>query len=157
VLHAVHVGGAILESQAPHRELKAYRPLQDNNLQEVYASSAAAVHYDPDLKDVNIVATYSDHYGNIRLGRVKMGDLSPSWVLENPAYQVSRKTKGSQLVIPRDSFQNDTGMEDNASHSTTNQTDESENQFPNVDFASPAKLKRQVICQIAFFSNLWMP
>jgi alpha-1,4-galacturonosyltransferase len=48
-------------------------------------------------------------------------------------------------------------MEDNASHSTTNQTDESENQFPNVDFASPAKLKRQVICQIAFFSNLWMP
>ncbi|KAG7623320.1 Nucleotide-diphospho-sugar transferase [Arabidopsis suecica] len=147
VLHAVHVGGAILESQAPHRELKAYRPLQDNNLQEVYASSAAAVHYDPDLKDVNIVATYSDHYGNIRLGRVKMGDLSPSWVLENPAYQVSRKTKGSQLVIPRDSFQNDTGMEDNASHSTTNQTDESENQFPNVDFASPAKLKRQILRQ----------
>jgi alpha-1,4-galacturonosyltransferase len=84
-------------SLCSHRELKAYRPLQDNNLQEVYASSAAAVHYDPDLKDVNIVATYSDHYGNIRLGRVKMGDLSPSWVLENPAYQVSRKTKGSQV------------------------------------------------------------
>lgn len=77
------------------------------------------MHYDPDLKvrlppltllplntivcflllikllsqDVNIVATYSDHYGNIRLGRVKMGDLSSSWVLENPG----GKKQGSQV------------------------------------------------------------
>ncbi|VVB09579.1 unnamed protein product [Arabis nemorensis] len=80
--------------------------------EEVSASSLAAVHYDPDLKDVNIVATYSDHYGNIR------------------------------LVIPRDSFQNVSIMEGSASHSTTNQSGESENQFPHVKFTSPAKLKR---------------
>lgn len=46
---------------------------------------------------MNIVATYSDHYGNIRLGRVKMEDLSSSWVLENPANQVSGKKKGLQV------------------------------------------------------------
>lgn len=54
-------------------------------------------------------------------------------------------------MIPRDSFHNDTRMEDSASHSTTNQSDETESQFPHVEFASPAQLKRQVICQIAFF------
>ncbi|KFK30437.1 hypothetical protein AALP_AA7G260900 [Arabis alpina] len=144
MLHALHIGGAILEPQAPHRELQAYRPLHDcpgcNNLQEVSASSVPVVHYDPDLKDVNIVATYSDHYGNIRLGRVKMGDLSSSWVFDNPA-----KKRGSQLVIPRDSFQNVTRMEESANHSTTNQSSESENQFPHVEFTSPAKLKRQIL------------
>ncbi|KAL1190181.1 putative galacturonosyltransferase 3 [Cardamine amara subsp. amara] len=146
ILDDVHVGRAILESQAPHRELKAYRPLQDcrgcHNLEEVDASSVSAVNYDPDLKDVSIVATYSDHYGNIRLGSLKMGDLSSSWVLENPA-----KKKGSQLVIPRDSYQNDTRMEQSGNHSITNQSGESDSQFPHVEFASPAKLKRQILRQ----------
>lgn len=53
-------------------------------------------------------------------------------------------------MIPRDSFQNVTRMEESASHSTTNQSGESENQFPHVEFTSPAKLKRQVICLLLF-------
>lgn len=36
------------------------------------------------IQDVNIVATYSDHHGNIRLGSVKMGHLSSSWLFDNP-------------------------------------------------------------------------
>lgn len=50
-------------------------------------------------------------------------------------------------MIPQDSFQNDsTRMEDNAAtYSTTNQSGETDNHFPHMEFTSPAKLKRQVI------------
>ncbi|KAL0660602.1 hypothetical protein Bca4012_081187 [Brassica carinata] len=49
-----------------------------------------------------------------------------------------------KLVTPRDSFQNDSRMEESASYSSTNQTD---NHFPHVEFTSPAKLKRQSLRQ----------
>ncbi|KAL0891762.1 hypothetical protein Bca101_015745 [Brassica carinata] len=140
-----HVGGA---SQAPHRDLQAYRPLQDcpGCTTTTTASSVSSLHYDPDLKDVNIVATYSDHHGNIRLGSVKMGDLSSSWLFDNPVRSMNNPP--SQLVIPRDSFQNDsTSMEEIPSFSTTNQSGGTENQFPHLEFTSPAKLKRQSLRQ----------
>ncbi|KAF2531562.1 hypothetical protein F2Q70_00033663 [Brassica cretica] len=119
VLLLHHVDG---ESQAAshhhHRELQAYRrPLQD--CPGCTTTSASSLHYDPDLKDVNIVATYSDHHGNIRLGSVKMGDLSASWLFHNP------------LLPPNN-------------NKPPSQTD---NHFPHVEFTSPAKLKRQSLRQ----------
>lgn len=36
------------------------------------------------IQDIDIVATYSDTSGAIRLGRVKMKDLSASWMWDNP-------------------------------------------------------------------------
>lgn len=36
------------------------------------------------IQDIDIIATYSDTSGAIRISRVKMRDLSASWVLENP-------------------------------------------------------------------------
>ncbi|XP_056860371.1 probable galacturonosyltransferase 3 [Raphanus sativus] len=143
-----HVGGAILESQAPHRELQAYRDCPGcTTTTTTSASSVSALHYDPDLKDVNIVATYSDHHGNIRLGSVKMGHLSSSWLFDNPLRPNTNPS--SQLVIPQDSFQNDsTRMEENAAtYSTTNQSGETDNHFPHMEFTSPAKLKRQSLRQ----------
>ncbi|XP_056853777.1 probable galacturonosyltransferase 3 isoform X2 [Raphanus sativus] len=138
-----HVGGAILESQAPHRELQAYRDCPGcTTTTTTSASSVSALHYDPDLKDVNIVATYSDHHGNIRLGSVKMGHLSSSWLFDNP---LRPNTNPSS----QDSFQNDsTRMEENAAtYSTTNQSGETDNHFPHMEFTSPAKLKRQSLRQ----------
>ncbi|XP_018483260.1 probable galacturonosyltransferase 3 isoform X2 [Raphanus sativus] len=137
-----HVGGAILESQAPHRELQAYRDCPGCTTTTTSASSVSALHYDPDLKDVNIVATYSDHHGNIRLGSVKMGHLSSSWLFDNP---LRPNTNPSS----QDSFQNDsTRMEENAAtYSTTNQSGETDNHFPHMEFTSPAKLKRQSLRQ----------
>lgn len=35
-------------------------------------------------QNIDIIATYSNNYGAVRSSRVKMGDLSASWVLENP-------------------------------------------------------------------------
>ncbi|CAN7027636.1 hypothetical protein IGI04_025379 [Brassica rapa subsp. trilocularis] len=145
-----HVGGESQAASSHHRELLAYRrPLQDcpgcTTTTTTTASSLPALHYDPDLKDVNIVATYSDHHGNIRLGSVKMGHLSSSWLFHNPLLPLPNNNKPpSQLVTPRDSFQNDSRMEESASYSSTNQT---ENHFPHVEFTSPAKLKRQSLRQ----------
>ncbi|XP_013731890.1 probable galacturonosyltransferase 3 isoform X1 [Brassica napus] len=142
-----HVGGESQAASSHHRELLAYRrPLQDcPGCTTTTASSLPALHYDPDLKDVNIVATYSDHHGNIRLGSVKMGHLSSSWLFHNPLLPLPNNNKPpSQLVTPRDSFQNDSRMEESASYSSTNQT---ENHFPHVEFTSPAKLNRQSLRQ----------
>lgn len=36
------------------------------------------------IQDFDIVATYSDASGAVRISRVKMRDLSASWVWENP-------------------------------------------------------------------------
>ena len=35
-------------------------------------------------QNIDIIATYSNNYGAIQSSRVKIGDLSASWVLENP-------------------------------------------------------------------------
>ncbi|CAF2375966.1 unnamed protein product [Brassica napus] len=74
-----------------------------------------------------------------------MGHLSSSWLFHNPLLPLPNNNKPpSQLVTPRDSFQNDSRMEESASYSSTNQT---ENHFPHVEFTSPAKLKRQSLRQ----------
>ncbi|XP_010555175.1 PREDICTED: probable galacturonosyltransferase 3 isoform X2 [Tarenaya hassleriana] len=152
MLRAVHVDGVILETRTSHRDLKAYRPLRNcpgcNTLQEVYVPSSVAVHHDPDLKDVSVIATYSDHYGNIRLGRVKMGDLSASWVLESPPVgRVDARAKGRQVVVPREPFQNGSRLEATVSYSARNQPGQSEIQFPQLEFTGPVKLKRRVLRQ----------
>lgn len=36
------------------------------------------------IQDIDIIASYSDTSGAVRISRVKMRDLSASWVLENP-------------------------------------------------------------------------
>lgn len=35
-------------------------------------------------QNIDIIATYSNNLGAVQSSRVKMGDLSASWVLENP-------------------------------------------------------------------------
>nr|POE60348.1 putative galacturonosyltransferase 3 [Quercus suber] len=47
-------------------------------------ASATGVSNYPDEQDIDIIATYSDTSGAIRISRVKMRDLSASWVWENP-------------------------------------------------------------------------
>ena len=39
------------------------------------------------MQDIDIIATYSDASGHIRLARLKMTDLSDSWLRENPKHQ----------------------------------------------------------------------
>ncbi|KAG5239376.1 galacturonosyltransferase [Salix suchowensis] len=89
------VVGADLEVDNPTLELKALRRLH----QEHDASSVAGhgLHSEHGM-DINIIATYSDTAGAVRLSRVKMSDLSPSWVLENPADKNHDQPKVSQIM-----------------------------------------------------------
>ncbi|KAF9676396.1 hypothetical protein SADUNF_Sadunf09G0134200 [Salix dunnii] len=77
------------------RELKALRRLH----REHDASSVAGhgLHSEHGM-DINIIATYSDNTGAVRLSRVKMSDLSPSWVFENPADKNHDQPKVSQRL-----------------------------------------------------------
>ncbi|KAJ6759974.1 PATCHED FAMILY PROTEIN [Salix purpurea] len=90
------VVGADLEVDNPTLELKALRRLH---------------------QDINIIATYSDTAGAVRLSRVKMSDLSPSWVLENPADKNHDQPKVSQRL--EDSSKVGDTHEDHVQHSVS--------------------------------------
>ncbi|KAJ6369076.1 hypothetical protein OIU78_001444 [Salix suchowensis] len=71
-----------------------------------------------DEMDINIIATYSDTSGAVRTSRVKMSDLSPSWVLENPADKNHDQPKTSQFQRLEDSSKAGATREDDVLHST---------------------------------------
>ncbi|MCH96833.1 galacturonosyltransferase 3-like, partial [Trifolium medium] len=70
----------------------------------------------PDEKDVDIIATYSDVSGHIRLARLKMRDLSDSWVWESPTNANTEHQNNSQGGM--ESLQTDSILEDNLKHAT---------------------------------------
>jgi hypothetical protein len=50
------------------------------------------------IQDIDIIATYSDTSGAIRISRVKMRDLSASWVWENPMDVHHDQSMSSQVL-----------------------------------------------------------
>jgi len=50
------------------------------------------------MQDIDIIATYSDTSGHVRLARLKMRDLSDSWIWENPTNGNSEYQKSSQVL-----------------------------------------------------------
>ncbi|XWS68341.1 hypothetical protein CRYUN_Cryun04dG0081900 [Craigia yunnanensis] len=113
--------------------------------QEQDASSAALM-FNGNEKDIDIIATYSDVSGTIRTSRVKMKDLSASWVLENPLNRDPDKQKGSQVLKLKDSYQASTAFEENVEHLIDdNQFQEAEIQNHLRASWSPVKFKRQLL------------
>lgn len=51
------------------------------------------------MQDIEIIATYSDVSGAVRMGRVKMSHLSASWVLESPSDGDHDLPISSQVLI----------------------------------------------------------
>ncbi|KAG5248188.1 galacturonosyltransferase [Salix suchowensis] len=96
------------ELEAHHRRL----------LQEHDASFVAGHGVRSDEMDINIIATYSDTSGAVRTSRVKMSDLSPSWVLENPVDKNHDQPKTSQFQRLEDSSKAGATREDDVLHST---------------------------------------
>ncbi|KAJ6708280.1 GALACTURONOSYLTRANSFERASE 4-RELATED [Salix viminalis] len=96
------------ELEAHHRRLH----------QEHDASFVAGHGVRSDEMDINIIATYSDTSGAVRTSRVKMSDLSPSWVLENPADKNHDQPKTSQFQRLEDSSKAGATREDDVLHST---------------------------------------
>ncbi|GMJ05564.1 galacturonosyltransferase 3 [Hibiscus trionum] len=109
--------------------------------QERDASSAAQM-FSGDEKDIDIIATYSDASGTIRTSRVKMKDLSASWVLENPT---NVKGSQSQVIKLKESYKTTTPLEENVGHSTDDdQLQEVEVENHRRPSWSPVKSKRRV-------------
>lgn len=94
------------------REPKAHH----RRLHQEY-SSVAGHGVQSDEMDINIIATYSDTSGAVRTSRVKMRDLSPSWVLENPADKNHDQPKTSQFQRLEDSSKAGATREDDVLHS----------------------------------------
>lgn len=51
------------------------------------------------MQDIDIIATYSDASGAVRIGKVKMSHLSSSWILENPNDRENGLPNSSQVLI----------------------------------------------------------
>ncbi|KAG5027742.1 hypothetical protein JHK87_011256 [Glycine soja] len=95
-----------------------------------------------DEKDVGIIATYSDSAsGHVRLARLKMRDLSDSWIWENPTHQYQKTSREFM-----ESFQ----TESNPNHSTDEHyPEQSRVQIPRSSSMTmtPMKIKRRVMRQ----------
>nr|XP_023913647.1 probable galacturonosyltransferase 3 isoform X1 [Quercus suber] len=100
------------------REFNEFRPLYycerclAGKVQDT--ASATGVSNYPDEQDIDIIATYSDTSGAIRISRVKMRDLSASWVWENPMDVHHDQSTSSETVV--DSFQSGMRSGENAEH-----------------------------------------
>ncbi|KAK8622339.1 hypothetical protein V6N13_117260 [Hibiscus sabdariffa] len=108
-------------------------------------SSSAARMFNGNEKDIDIIATYSDVSGTIRTSRVKMKDLSASWVLENP---INVKGSQPQVIKLKESYKTTKPLEENVGRSTDdNQLQEVEVENHRRPSWSPVKSKRQMLRQ----------
>ncbi|XP_022763765.1 probable galacturonosyltransferase 3 [Durio zibethinus] len=139
------VDAEISDNEAIGRGLKAHQPPYDRKEQD---ASSAGLMFNDNEKDIDIIATYSDASGTIRTSRVKMKDLSASWVLENPINGDPDKLKGSKVLKLKDSYQASTTFEENFEYFIDDhQLQEGEIQNHRRASWSPVKFKRKVLRQ----------
>ncbi|GLT94025.1 hypothetical protein SLE2022_117880 [Rubroshorea leprosula] len=137
------VGATILDARTHQRRLKAYRPLRLEKEQE---TSSASVMLNDDEKDIDIIATYTDATGTLQATRVKMKDLSASWVLENPADGGNDQQKGLQVLKLKDSYQAGKTLEESLQNAMVDhQPVEGEIQYAHVASMNPVKLRRRAL------------
>lgn len=142
VLFSVLVSSDLSTSKASRAH---YDCDQCHRTKEQYISTARNRHH-PDEKDIDIIATYSDASGHIRLARLKMRDLSDSWIWENPTNGNNEYQKNSQELM--ESFQTDSRFENNAKHSMDEHyPEESKVEIPRSSSMTPIKIKRWVMRQ----------
>ncbi|KAK9944389.1 hypothetical protein M0R45_009960 [Rubus argutus] len=118
VFHFVLVGADISDASTTQGDINKYQTLceceqcRDSKEGE---SSVTGTNNLLDEKNIDIIATYSNNYGAVRSSRVKMGDLSASWVLENPIDGRHGHPKSLQIV--EDSFQSGMRFKEKTEHS----------------------------------------
>ncbi|KAF5443711.1 hypothetical protein F2P56_036246 [Juglans regia] len=149
VCHIALVGSDVLDTSTIQREFKEFRPLYDCEQcrlrkQEQVNNSATGVGNHPDEKDIDIIATYTDTSGAVRVSSVKMRDLSASWVWEKPIDSNHGQSKSSQKM--EYSFQSEMGSGENVEHST-DEHQEGGSPYPQMSSMSPVKLMRRKMRQ----------
>lgn len=153
ILHVSASKADLLDTLTDQRLAKAYQPLYDcercTNRKEKghrrYFSDGGGAD-DPVEKDLDIVATYTDTSGNIRINTVKYGDLSDSWVWENPTDQNHDNSNDSETL--KDSFLPTMRPEDNDEvRGDKHFSEEGRIQNQLTSPINPVKLKRRMLRQ----------
>ncbi|TQD95042.1 hypothetical protein C1H46_019310 [Malus baccata] len=148
-LHCVLVGADISDATARQRDISKYRSLCDcEQCDDGTGEGASVIRVStlPDEKNIDIIATYSNNLGAMQSSRVKMGDLSASWVLENPVD--GRQEHPKRFEMAEDSSQSGSTFEEKTQHPTDDhQSGEGELPYSRLSSMSPVKLKRRVMRQ----------
>ncbi|KAF2302481.1 hypothetical protein GH714_036529 [Hevea brasiliensis] len=139
LFHVVLIGAESSVNPPVQREVRAHQPLFDcegcDNEKDQDIFSGAGLGNPLDEKDIDIIAAYSGTSGSIQIRRVKMKDLSASWVLQNPVDKGHDQPKAS--LTSKDSFQSVTKHQDDV--------DNSGNHHPPNLATTPVKLRRRVM------------
>ncbi|KAI8028561.1 putative galacturonosyltransferase 3 [Camellia lanceoleosa] len=149
MIHVALAGADLLDTQTVQRDLKTYWPLYDCpqciGIKEQGHMKSASGSNPPDEKDIDIIVTYSDTSGSVRIRTVKSRDLSASWVWRSPTDENIDQPKSSQTL--EESFQADMRFEDDADHSTDEHQSGGEIPQPQTSTINPVKLKRLMLRQ----------
>ncbi|KAL8267434.1 hypothetical protein R6Q59_004778 [Mikania micrantha] len=94
-------------------------------------------------KDIDIIVTYTDTSGAIKIRTVNSKDLSASWVWKNPIDDDQSKEKDSKSLKDRP----ETRFEDRNMHSSNEHADIDEQPHKTSSPMHPAKLKRRALRQ----------
>ncbi|CAI9769764.1 unnamed protein product [Fraxinus pennsylvanica] len=97
----------------------------------------------PDEKDIDIIVTYSDLSGAVRIRSVRSRDLSASWVWKSPSNENYSLTKSSQVV--EDPFRPTLSSRDPGRYTTNDHQYGSQMRHPQASAAHPLKLKRRML------------
>ncbi|CAL1399314.1 unnamed protein product [Linum trigynum] len=140
ILHA-----ALVSSLTPSRELKSLGSFDDcQACDETQDTSSASGRGNPlNQKDIDIIASYSDPSGRMRVSRVKMKSLSASWVLENPVDTAENDGQNSTAQTSKYLSEAGNFPKGNAQKKVNSrQIGEGETQYP-PKLMNPVKLKRR--------------
>ncbi|KAL5562343.1 hypothetical protein UlMin_032090 [Ulmus minor] len=143
VLHFTVAGAYVSDSSAIGKDINQYPPVyyceQCLRREVEGASSVSGVGVLSD-QDIDVIVTYSDMSGALRLRRVKMKDLSASWVLEHPSNVNHEQPKNLERV-------EDSVLSPEFRENDESQPGEVKVQYPYQSSMSPVKLTRQKMRQ----------
>uniref|UniRef100_A0A5B7BPM4 Hexosyltransferase n=1 Tax=Davidia involucrata TaxID=16924 RepID=A0A5B7BPM4_DAVIN len=150
MIHIALVTADISDTLTDENEHRGYRPLYDcpqciDRKEQGHIKSAAAVGNHPVEKDIDIIVTYSDASGAVRIRTVKSRDLSASWVWKIPADE--NHEQPNNFEAQEDPFQAEMRFEDDAERSTNEHQSGDGMPHPQLSTMSPVKLKRRRLRQ----------
>ncbi|XP_022989352.1 probable galacturonosyltransferase 3 isoform X1 [Cucurbita maxima] len=140
VFHIGLIGADASNASLAQNEKPLHQCVQCGNGEEQRIANRISTNEDD--KDIDIIAAYSDPSGAFRLGRVKLKDLSASWVWENSVDGNHHQPLSSQT----DPLVSRTENEEKVERSVDGQPPaEGEADFSRLSSMNPVKLKRRAM------------
>lgn len=154
MIHIALVGADISATLTAQRERKGDWPLFDcpqciDKKEQGYTKSAATAGNHPNEKDIDIIVTYTDTSGAVRIRNVKSKDLSASWIWKTPINdnheQIGDSKTQEEPIQPEIRVEN-SNQQSTDEHSAGSLAD-GELSREEISPVHPAKLKRRRLRQ----------